>query len=165
MNRLRCVVLSLAVMLVSLQVVAQEEPAVEVVAESPAAEAVETVVDAVANPVWYGNVELWQLLVGLVVFVWGIVKAKYALDKKWGDQVVEFFEVGVQQAYDSFVREAKKAAPKGKLTSQQIKQAREKAWEATKAYAKSKGVDIAKKIAVERVPVLINSVVNKLKRK
>ena len=121
--------------------------------------------EAAAEPVWYGNVQLWEIVASLVVFVWGIAKVKYKLDEKLGKQVTEFLEMGVKHTYDTFVREAKTKSPKGKLTGMQVKEARTKAFEAAKSFAREKGVDLAKKVAVERLPVLITGIVNRIKNR
>lgn len=183
MSRLRCFVLSLLLVFVSSLVVAQEVPvvpaddtpimveAVEAAAAAPAvdqpvAEVVdESVEDPADLPVWWGHLDFWKILAGAVVFIWGLVKAKYGLDKKWGDQVIEFLEVGAQVAYDTFVRDAKAKAANHKLSAAQIEEARKTAWDAAKAYARTKGVDLAKKVAVERLPVLFTKVVTKLKQR
>lgn len=112
---------------------------------------------------WFGHVQLWELVAAVAVFIWGIVKAKAKLDERWDKRLLTFIEAGVQHTYDSFVREAKTAAPNGKLTKEQIDEARGKAWEAAKEYAQEKGIDLAKQVAVEQVPVLITKVVNALK--
>lgn len=147
MNRLRCVVAMLAVIVFPVLAMA--------------AEAAETV----AKPVWYGNVQLWEIVATGVVFLWGILKAKYALDEKLTRQVTEFLEQGVQHTYDTFVREAKAANPKGKLTPAQIGEARTKAFEAAKKFAKEKGIDLAKQVAAEKLPVLLTGIVNRFKKK
>lgn len=147
MNRLRWVVALLAMVMFSMLV--------------SAAEAVETV----SGPVWYGDVRLWEILASIVVVVWGIVKVKYKLDERMNAQAVGFLEMGVHKTYDEFVRAAKASNPKHKLTDEQVELARDKAFEFAKNFARAKGVDLVKKIALERVPVLITGIVNKLKKK
>ncbi len=146
MNVLRCAVLSLLVLFAP--------SAMAVAAEA-----------AAAPTVWYGDVKLWELVFSIVVVIWGAVKTKYHFDEKLGKEVTELLEMGAQKAYDEFVRDAKNKNPKGKLTAAQIKEARDKAWEAAKEFGKQRGIDLAKKVAAERIPVLISNVVNKLKRK
>ena len=121
--------------------------------------------EAAAESVWYGNVQLWEIVAGLVVFVWGIAKVKYKLDERLGNQVTEFLEMGVQLTYDTFVREAKAKNPKGKLTAAQVTEAREKAFESAEKFAVEKGIDLAKKVAAERLPVLITGIVNRIKNR
>ena len=145
MNRMRYVVLSLLVLF------------------APSAAAVAA--EAAAEPVWYGNVQLWEAVAGIVVVVWGVIKTRYALKKKWGDETVEFLEMGVQKTYDTFVREAKAKNPKHKLTKEQVTQARDKAFAAAKEFAKAKGIDLAKRVVADRVPVLITGIVNRLKKR
>lgn len=147
MTRLRCVVLSMLVLALPVVALAQE-----------------VVAEVVERPVWYGDVRLWELVASIVVVVWGIVKAKYNLDARWGREVTELLEVGAQKAYDEFVREAKAKSPKGKLTRAQVEEARKIAWEAAVEAAKGRGIDLAKRVATERIPVLITQVVNRLKR-
>lgn len=147
MTRLRCVVLSMLVLALPAAALAQE-----------------VVAEVVERPVWYGDVRLWELVASIVVMVWGIVKAKYNLDARWGREVTELLEVGAQKAYDEFVREAKAKSPKGKLTRAQVEEARKIAWEAAVEAAKGRGIDLAKRVAAERIPVLITQVVNRLKR-
>ena len=119
---------------------------------------------AMDPPVWYGDVRLWELVVSIVVVVWGILKAKYNLEARWGVELTELLEMGAQKAYDEFVRDAKMKAPNGKLSAAQIREARDRAWVAAKEYARERGIDLAKKVAAEKVPLLITQVVNKLKR-
>ena len=142
--RLRCVALSLLVALLPVAALAQE------------------VAVAVEKPVWYGDVRLWEILATIVVIVWGAVKAKYNLDARWGRELTELLEMGAQKAYDEFVRDAK---AKGKLSAAQVKEARDRAWAAAREYAKERGIDLAKRVAAEKVPALITKVVNGLKRK
>lgn len=118
-----------------------------------------------SQPVWYGNVQLWEILATVVVAVWTVVKAKYHLDEKWDSELMGFLEHGARVAYDTFVREAKAKAPDGKLTQAQITEAREVAFNAAKELAKQKGIDLAKRVAAEKVPLLINKVVARLKNK
>lgn len=117
------------------------------------------------KPVWYGDVKLWELVGTIIVIIWGAVKTKYHFDEKLGKEITELLEMGAQKAYDEFVRDAKTKNPRGKLSAAQIKEARDRAWEAAKEYAKDRGIDLAKKVAAERIPVLISNVVNRLKRK
>jgi len=145
MNRLRSFVALLALMFVSLSVFAAE------VAE-PAAEAV-----------WYGNVQLWELVGTAVVFIWGIVKLKYGLEERLGKQVTEFIEMGAQKTWDEYVRDLK--AQGGKLSAEQIKEAQARTWESAKEFAKAKGLDLAKKVAAERLPSLISGIVKRMKKK
>ncbi len=121
--------------------------------------------EAAADPVWYGDVRLWEILASIVVAVWGIVKVKYKLGEMMGEKVTKFLEMGVQHTYDAFVREAKAKSPEGKLTPAQVVEARTKAFEAAKEFAREKGVDLVKKVAVERLPVLITGIVNRIKNR
>lgn len=148
MNRLRWVVALLAV--VTFPVLAL---------------AAEVAVEVAADPVWYGDVKLWEILAGIVVAVWGVAKVRYKLGEKLGKQVTEFLEMGVQLTYDTFVREAKAKNPKGKLTAAQVTEAREMAFVSAKEFARDKGVDLAKKVAAERLPVLITGIVNRIKNR
>lgn len=148
MSRVRFVVASLLVLALPAIALAQEAAA-----------------PVVERTVWYGDVRLWELLATVVVIVWGAVKAKYNLDARWGREVTELLEMGAQKAYDEFVRDAKAKNPKGKLTAAQVKEARTHAWEAAREFAKERGIDLAKRVAAERIPVLITKVVNSLKRK
>lgn len=145
MNRLRWVVLALVAMLFPMAVLAQEAGA--------------------ARPVWWGDVQLWELIAGVVVFVWGVVKAKYALGEKMDARIEEFLEMGVQKAYDTFVRSAKATSNSGKLTVEQINQARDEAWKAAQEYARVEGVDLAKRIAAERLPALLTAIVHRFKNR
>ena len=145
MTRLKRVVPSLLLLVLALPAIA--------LAQEVAAPVVE-------KPVWYGDVKLWELLATVIVVVWGAVKAKYRLDEKKGKELTELLELGAQKAYDEFVRDAKLKNPKGKLTAAQIREARDRAWEAAKVYGKQRGIDLAKKVAAERIPVLIGNAVN-----
>ena len=123
------------------------------------------VVETAPGPVWYGNIQLWEIVASIVVSIWGIVKVKYKLDERLDGKVTEFLEMGVQKTYDTFVREAKAQNPKHKLTSEQVKQARDKAFESAIFFAKEKGIDLGKKVVIARVPVLITGIVNRFKKK
>lgn len=118
-----------------------------------------------AEPVWYGNIQLWEILATVIAAGWAMLKAKYKLDEKWDAELMEFLEHGARVAYDTFVRDAKAKAPNGKLTQEQITEARDVAFNAAKEYAKQKGIDLAKKVAAEKVPLLINKVVANMKKK
>ena len=117
------------------------------------------------EPVWFGNVQLWEILASVIALVWTMAKAKMKLDADWQQRVVGFVEAGAQHTYDDFIRGAKKAAPDGKLTKEQINEARGKAWEAAKVFAAEQGIDLAKQVATEQIPVLFSKVVAGLKNK
>ena len=144
MSRLRSVVALLALMFVSMSVLAAE------------------VVDA-GEAVWYGNVQLWELVGTVAVFIWGIVKIKYGLEARLTKQVTEFIEMGAQKTYDDWIRKFKEGG--GKLSAEQIKKAQGETWESAKAFAKAKGLDLAKKVAAERLPSLISGIVKRMKKK
>lgn len=145
---------------------AQEEvpvaPAVTVEAPAPA-EA--PAVEEKADPVWFGDVQLWEVVAAIVALIWGVVKARMKISQDWERKLLSFVEAGVQLTYDEFVKDAKKQAPEGKLTKEQISAARQRAWEAAKTYASEQGVDLVKQVAAEQIPVLISKVVKGFKTK
>ena len=147
MSRLRGVVALLAMMFVSVSMFA--------------AAVVENVVPA-AGSVWYGNVQLWEIVGTIVIALWGILKAKYALDETLSIQVTEFIEMGAQKTYDEYIRDLK--AEGGKLTAVQIKEAQTRTWESAKDVARDKGLDLARKVAADRLPSLISAIVKRMKR-
>ena len=116
------------------------------------------------EPVWFGNVQLWEILASLVALIWAIIKTKMKLDSDWEKKVLSFFEAGVQLTYDEMVREAKKANEGGKLSKVEVDAARGRAWEAAKQYAADQGVDLGKQILAEQVPVWITKVWNSFKK-
>jgi hypothetical protein len=122
-------------------------------------------VEASPEPVWFGNVQLWEVLASIVALIWGVVKAKMKLEADWQQKLLSFVEAGAQHTYDEFIREAKKAAPDGKLTKEQINEARGRAWESAKVFAAEQGIDLAKQVAQEQIPVLLSKVVTGLKNK
>lgn len=117
------------------------------------------------EPVWFGSVQLWEIVGSIIALVWTMAKAKMKLDADWQQRVVGFVEAGAQHTYDEFIRGAKKAAPDGKLTTEQINEARGKAWEAAKVFAAEQGIDLAKQVTTEQIPVLFSKVVAGLKNK
>jgi hypothetical protein len=112
---------------------------------------------------WYGNIKLWEVIVAAVVLLLGLYKAKTVVAGSKQEKVLAVIETSVSQVYDEFVRSAKSQAKDGKLTDDQIKQARDAAWEKAKALGKEKGLDLAKTVAADYVPVLIGKAVERLK--
>lgn len=135
-------------------------PAAELVIPDTAAVVVEK-----KDPVWFGDVQLWEVLAGIVALIWGVVKARIKLAEDWERKLLTFVEAGVQQTYDEFVKTAKAQAADHKLNPDQIKTARDRAWESAKTFAAEKGVDLAKQVAAEQIPVLISKVVKGFKTK
>ena len=116
-------------------------------------------------PVWWGDVRLWEIVASVIVAIWGIVKIRYRLSEGRNAKATGFLEMGVQRAYDEFVRAAKAQAPEGKLTDDQVRKARDEAWKAAKGYAADAGFDLVKEIAAEQVPMLLTKIVSNLKKK
>lgn len=157
-------VVAAAVAVVSIPELSWAQEAVTTTVETAVAPAAAPVVDVAPAPVWFGEVQLWEVVAAIVAAIWGIIKAKLKIDADWEKKVVSFFEAGVQHTYDTLIREAKKTAPGGKLTKEQIDEARKLAWEAAKAYAASQGVDLAKQIVAEQIPVWITRVWNNFEK-
>lgn len=139
-------------------------PAAELEVPATSAETIEAPAKAVEKP-WFGDVQLWEVLAGIVALIWGVVKARIKLAEDWERKLLTFVESGVQKTYDEFVKTAKAQAADHKLTQEQISTARDRAWEAAKAYAAEQGVDLAKQVAAEQIPVLISRVVKGFKAK
>lgn len=150
---------------------AEEDPAVVVEtvetteATSAEAEVSDAGVVAQPEPVWFGNVQLWEVVGAIVAAIWLIVKQKIKMDEDWQVRLTGFIEAGVQVTYDEFIRQAKKASADGKLTPEQINEARGKAWDAAKVFARDQGIDLVKQVAAEQIPVLITRVANGMKNK
>jgi len=114
---------------------------------------------------WYGHVQLWELVFAAITFGYGLLKVRYNLQASKAARVLQFMEAGVQYSFDEFVKDAKSRNESGKLSKDEIRKARDIAWEKAQEFAEEKGMVLAKEVSAEYLPVLIAGVVKKMKSK
>lgn len=78
---------------------------------------------------------------------------------------LEALEAGVDLTYDTYVRAIKEARADGKLTKEEIREARRRACDAAISFGRSKGIDVLREVGAEYVDLWIAKLVKRLKRR
>ena len=109
----------------------------------------------------------FKLILAIAPIIWGLIKVKLHLkDQKW-IKVASIVEQAVQTVYDEFVRSIKEGG--NKLTQDQVKKARDLAWNKAIEVGKDRGMDIAKELisigGKEYFPILIDKAIGALVKK
>lgn len=110
--------------------------------------------------------ENYGILFAVLAALMAIVQAGFSFAKtkviKFR-RAIECVEAGVFNTYETYVKALKDAAADGKLTDDERKVARDLAINAAKTYAKNQGIELAKYIAEDYLPVLIDKFVQSRK--
>lgn len=109
------------------------------------------------------NPEVLALIGAVLALIWGFIKAKDVIKNKTVQIALEGLELGVEEAWQTYVKALKAANEDGKLTDEERKNARELAISVAKEYCKTKGVDLLKAFAKEYIPVIIKKLVDQRK--
>jgi len=114
---------------------------------------------------FWRNPALWEVVFTIVMLVLGFLAAKFGWNKKKWGKIIKAVEKAVNTVYVEFVREAKLKQKEagGKLSKEDMKKAIEDAWNMTKDDLKDQGIDLAKWIAREYFPVIVDKVIKKAK--
>jgi hypothetical protein len=78
-------------------------------------------------------------------------------------KALEALEAGVELTYRTYVRSIKDARSDGKLTDEEMSQARNQAREAAVAFGRAQGLDVISELGSEYIDLLIAKVVKKQK--
>ncbi len=100
----------------------------------------------------------------LIPIVWAIIKVKFHFDNEKNAAVMVIVEQAVNEVYLEFVREAKDKDENGKLSLEEIKIARDKAWTKALEIASSRGVNLVEEVGKEYFPVLIDKVIKSVQK-
>jgi hypothetical protein len=107
------------------------------------------------------------LIMSVLVTGWGLFKSsdwwKAHVDKR-REKAIDCLEAGVDTSYRSYVQAIKHARDDGKLTPEEMAEAREIAITAAIDYGREKGVDVVKELGPE-IHVMIAWIVKALKGK
>ena len=72
-------------------------------------------------------------------------------------------EAGVESTYRTYVRAIKESRADGKLTDEEMRDARQRAQEAAIQFGRTKGVDVLKELGAEYMDLLTSKLVKQLK--
>ena len=115
------------------------------------------------------NSEQSLSLVGSVIgAIWTIFKSRdwYSNRRETRrGRALEALEAGVDETYQTYVREIKKGREDGKLTDLEIKHARKRARQAAVKFGRTEGINVLKVMGKEYIDLWIEKFVNKQKRK
>jgi len=105
------------------------------------------------------------LLLALLGYLGLLLKKNAAktANKEAVSEAVKALEAGVAQTYEGYVRNLKKGAQDGKLTDEERRLAREKAFDGAKSVARGEGLNVLKTWAWPHVQSLIESIIKKKK--
>lgn len=113
------------------------------------------------------NEQVLTILVQIIVGIYMLLKAKYFLfdgpKEKKLKKAIELGETAIQEFYYETVRAAKAAKADGKLTPEEIKDFQKQAIEKWKDKASDEGINIAKLVGSQYLPVLLDKIIGKLK--
>ena len=115
---------------------------------------------------FWRNPALWEVVLAIVLAILGIVAAKLGWNKKKWGHIIKVVQSNVQTVYMNWVREAKvKAKEKGgKLSKEDMLKALQEAWDLSKQQLMNEGIDLAKWIAREYFPVIVNKLIKTAKK-
>lgn len=116
---------------------------------------------------FWRNPALWEVVFTIVMIVVGFIAAKLGWKKKKWGKIIQAVEKAVNTIYVEFIREAKLKAKEagGKLSKEDMKKALEDAWNMTKDDLKAQGIDLAKWVAKEYFPVIVDKILKAVKTK
>jgi Sec-independent protein translocase protein TatA len=134
----------------------------------------ETVGELIANAIaasqnkgsFWRNPALWEVVFTIIMLILGFLAAKFGWNKKKWGKIIKSVEKAVNTVYVEFVREAKLKAKEagGKLSKEDMKKALGDAWEMTKEDLQKQGIDLAKWVAKEYFPVVVDRIIKKVKK-
>lgn len=115
---------------------------------------------------FWRNPGLFDLVFTLLTIIIGAIATKYGLDKKKWWKIIKAVEKAVQTVYVEFIRDLKLKNKEsgGKLTADQMKEALQRAWDLAKDDLAQQGIDLAKWIAKEYFPVVVDKIIKTLKK-
>lgn len=113
-------------------------------------------------------IELVLAVIALIgTFIANQIKNRYLKDKEegeWERVLYQAAEAGVQETYDSYVRQIKKASEDGTLTDEERQTALNKAIETAYSHARDRGYDLAKRYGPELLKSAIENVITGKKK-
>ena len=122
------------------------------------------ILDKILAVIFSSEAILGYLLTGIAV-VWGVFKKKIIAKEERAGKAFLYLEQGVEDAWQGFVKEAKKNSADGKLSADERKKAFNYAKTQAVDYAKKSGWNLFKYVAEEVLPIVIKNIVNSRKLK
>ena len=114
---------------------------------------------------FWRNPALWEVVMTILLVVLGSVAGYFGWKKKKWGKIIQAVEKGVNTVYVEFVREAKLRNKDHKLSKEEMLKAIETAWNMTKADLLAQSIDLAKWIAREYFPVVVDKILKAVKSK
>ena len=114
---------------------------------------------------FWRNPGLFDLVFTLLTVILGALAVHFGLRKKKWWKIIQAVEKAVNTVYVEFIRDLKLKNKEsgGKLTADQMKEALDRAWNLTKADLEVQGIDLAKWIAKEYFPVVVDKILKMVK--
>jgi hypothetical protein len=116
---------------------------------------------------FWRNPSLWEAIWLIVLLILGALAAYFGWKKrKWG-KIIVAIQKAVNTIYIEWVREAKLKAKQtgGKLSKEDMLKALQEAWDMTNKDLLAQGINLAKWITREYFPTIVNSILQKAKKK
>lgn len=116
---------------------------------------------------FWRNPSLWEAIWLIALLILGVLAVHFGWKKKKWGKILAAIQKAVSTIYIEWVREAKLKAKEagGKLSKEDMLKALDEAWEMTKKDLLAQGIDLAKWIAKEYFPTIVNSILQKAKKK
>ncbi len=116
---------------------------------------------------FWRNPSLWEAFWLAILLILGALATYFGWKKKKWGKIIVSIQTAVNTIYVEWVREAKLKAKGagGKLSKEDMLKALEEAWEMTKKDLLAQGIDLAKWIAKAYFPTIVNSLLQKAKKK
>jgi hypothetical protein len=109
------------------------------------------------------SVDLWEVCAAAIIAVWGIIKVYLIKKNKKLSKIIEAVEIATTELYTE-ARKAKMTDPKNKLPVAKIKEFKASAIARASEILETYGIDLFSELTEEYVPVMIDKVVQSLKK-
>jgi hypothetical protein len=108
----------------------------------------------------------FTLITAIVGSIWTALRssewAQQARGRRYA-KAVEALEAGVELTYRTYVREIKQLRQDGKLTDDEMREARQRARDAAVEFGRTQGLDVVRELGAQYVDLAISKLVKKLK--
>lgn len=110
----------------------------------------------------------FTLVTAVLGSIWTVLKSGEWVEQARGRRyakAVEALEAGVELTYRTYVREIKQSRTDGRLTNEEMREARRHARNAAVEFGRTQGLDVMRELGVQYVDLAISKLVKKLKNK